>query len=271
MTEKLSDLLKIERIKTYHYRAFQVLTIAYIVMLVLIFIGAQRFINNITVQSNDTSFNPFRGLSFYYPAYIWQNFTYVAGYLKIVPALLVILLVTNEFSFITLRQQLISGMSRLGFLFGKLMIVVFITLGVVVLIGVSAFILGKLHQKADDVSMINSGLWFLPAHALELLTYLTFAMLVAFLFKRSGIATIVFILYSLIGERIIKLLMPGNLGDYLPLNAAGSLVPLPNNTLTTSMGLNFNSTVELSLVAACLVYCVLFTAIIYVLLNRRDA
>ena len=271
MTEKLSVLLKIEGIKTFHYKTFKILTIAYIVMLVIIFIGAQRFINNISIQSNGNSINPFRAFSFYYPPYIWQNFTYVAGFLKILPALLIILLVTNEFSFITLRQQLISGMSRLGFLFGKLMIVVFITFGVVVLIGVSAFILGKFHQQADDVSMMNSGLWFLPAHALELFTYLTFAMLVAFIFKRSGIATIVFILYSLIGERIINLLIPGNLGDYLPLNAAGSLVPLPNNTLTSSLGLNFNSTVELSMVAACLVYCVLFTAIIYILLNRRDA
>lgn len=270
MTEKLSVLLKIESIKTYHYKAFQVLTIAYILLLVLIFIGAQRFINNITIQSNDTSFSPFKGLSFYYPAYIWQNFTYVAGYLKIVPALLVILLVTNEFSFITLRQQLISGMSRFGFLLGKLMIVIFISFGVVILIGVSAFILGKLHQS-DDVSLMNAGIWFLPAHVLELFTYLTFAMLVAFVFKRSGIATIVLLLYSIIGERILGLLLPGNAGDYLPLSAAGALIPLPNNTLTSSLGMTFKSSIDPGLIAACLIYSILFIAIIYILLNRRDA
>jgi len=271
MKDKFSVLVKTEWIKTRHYRAFQILSLAYVVLLILVFIGAQRFINNITIQSNDSSFTPFRGLSFYHTEYIWQNFTYVAGYLKIIPALLIILLITNEFSFLTMRQQLISGMSREGFLTGKLLVISFITLGMVILIGITALVLGLLHQKVDDASLLNPGLWFIPIHALELFTYLIFAMLIAFIFRRSGIATIVFVLYSIVGERIINLILPGNVGDYLPLNAAGSLIPLPNNTLTSSLGLTFRSTVDMQTIITCAAYCFLSTAIIYLLLRWRDA
>lgn len=271
MKDKFSVLLKTEWIKTWHYRTFKILSLAYVIMLILIFIGAQRFINNVTINSNNSSFNPLTGLSFYHSEFIWQNFTYVAGFLKIIPALLIILLITNEFSFFTMRQQLISGMSRKDFLAGKLVIIAFISLGVVILIGIMALLLGLIHQKTGDVSLLNSGLWFIPVHALELFTYLIFAMLIAVIFKRSGIATIVFVLYSIIGERIISLTMPGNMGDYLPLSAAGSLIPLPNNTLTSAFGITFISSVNTTAVIVCVAYCLLATAIVFLLLKWRDA
>ncbi|MBV2246425.1 MAG: ABC transporter permease subunit [Lentimicrobium sp.] len=271
MNEKLPVLIKIEWIKTRHYRAFKILSLVYVVLLVLVFIGAQRFINNITIQSNDDSFTPFRGLSFYQTKYIWQNFTYIAGYLKIIPALLIILLITNEFSFFTMRQQLISGLSRKDFLTGKLLVISALIVGIVILIALTALVLGLLHQQVGDVSLLNGGLWFLPLHALELLTYLIFSMMIAFIFRRSGIATIVFVLYALIGERIVSFILPGSIGDYLPLNAAGSLIPLPNNTLTSSIGLTFRSTVDIQTILSCVIYCFLFTAIIYFLLRWRDA
>ncbi|MDD3743177.1 MAG: ABC transporter permease subunit [Lentimicrobiaceae bacterium] len=271
MKEKFLVLMKSEWIKISHYRSFQILTLAYIVILMLVYIFAQRFVTNITIQSNDTAIAPFARLSFYHPQSIWQNFTYVAAYFKIFPALLIILLITNEFSFFTMRQQLISGMSRKDFIAGKLLVVFMLSLGIVLLIGVAGFILGTIHQGTNNISLINKGIWFLPIHLLELVTYLSCAMLVAFMLRRSGIAIIAFVLYSLIGERILKFLMPGDSGDYLPLNAAGSLIPLPNNEITTLMGLSFRNTIEISTVATCLFYCCLFTVLVYLIIRWRDA
>ena len=52
---------------------------------------------------------------------IWQNLTYISTYFQPILAIIVIISLTNEFSFKTIRQNIIDGFDRKDFLVSKLL------------------------------------------------------------------------------------------------------------------------------------------------------
>ncbi len=73
------------------------------------------------MQSDPTGF--IASSSPYDFAHTWQTTSYVGGWLLLLPGLLLILLITNEFSFRTHRQNIIDGWARKDFYNVKLALV----------------------------------------------------------------------------------------------------------------------------------------------------
>ena len=268
--KSIASLLKIEFIKTYHYKSFRVLGLVYIVTLLLVFVGIQGFLSNLTVNVNNQS----PASAEWFPVYsfpgVWQNFTYIAGYLKIFPAFIIIFLITNEFTYQTLRQQLITGLSRIDYLKGKIMLIAIFSVAIALIIAIAGLVAGVLQPSPNYGAILNRGLWFIPIHAFELFTYLTFAALMAILLKRAGIAVIIFILYVWIIERIIGLILPGSLDRFLPMKAVGNLIPVPNSPIMKLFGMQFSEQTAATDLLTSLVYIIVFITSMFLLLRNRD-
>jgi ABC-type transport system involved in multi-copper enzyme maturation permease subunit len=188
----------------------------------------------------------------------------VAKWFMIFPAIVVIILVCNEFEYKTLRQGVINGLSRTEMLLSKLILVLFLSLGVALFEVLLILILGLLKSSSPHGSMFD-GVQYVLVYFIQVFCFLSFAGLVAFLLKRTGLAISLVILYYLIIEPIIGHFM-GNSGDYLPLNLITGLNP---NPLLNHFGIAVDPLSAIKIILA-LVYWLVFQGLILLLLTVRD-
>jgi hypothetical protein len=267
---KIQAVLHPEWIKILNYRTFWILAGLYASILILLLFNIEAILNSMTANVNKKSSLPIPDFSVYSFPGVWQNLTYIAGFLKMFPAFLVIILITNEFTFHTLKQQIITGTSRVEFIAGKISLIFLFSVSVALLVAASGLVAGLLQNPTDLKSIINPKLWFIAAHALELFTYMMLAAFLAFLLKRAGITVIVFLLYSFIIERILFFKLPENIGRFLPLEVSSHLVPIPNSSLMRLFGVSFREYPSFQDVGICIVWIIIFAFAIYGILIRRD-
>jgi ABC-type transport system involved in multi-copper enzyme maturation permease subunit len=224
-------LLKIDLKKLTSYRTFWVVcglyffTLAFVtasgneVTKWIISKGAQFFGSNVQINR----------IPLYYFPDVWQNIIYVSGLFKIVLGIMVVISITNEFTYRTIRQNIIDGMSRWEFLCSKILTNASLSLvsaGLVFLIGL---VTGLIYSPELYFNDIFSGLEFFIAYFIEVFSYLSFALLLGILINRSGLAILI-LLFSRLIEFIIKVNVPEQTGwlvDFFPLEAMTNLVPFP--------------------------------------------
>ena len=132
----MKRLLAIELQKIWKNKASRVLTIAYFVILSFIALRA-------SIKFNIGSFQ-FRiadeGI-FNFP-YIWHFNTYIASILKLFLAIVIVSMMANEYSYGTLKQNLIDGMSKKEFVLSKFLTVLVFAAGSAIFIFIMSLILG---------------------------------------------------------------------------------------------------------------------------------
>ena len=111
--------LQIEWLKLKNYKTFIRLASLYFILLLLILSSVKLLLSWMASAGAE-----FEGISpdiipFYNFPDVWQNLTYLASYLKFFLAFIVIISVTNEYSYRTIRQNIIDGMSPPEFLIAK--------------------------------------------------------------------------------------------------------------------------------------------------------
>ena len=105
-------LLRLEWKKLKPYRLFQVLVLLYIALLPLGFLIGKNI--DLPDETGGT-------ISFYTFPKVWDALAYAGNWMSFFfLGFLGVLLVTNEFSYKTLRQNLITGMSRKEYFAGKI-------------------------------------------------------------------------------------------------------------------------------------------------------
>ena len=115
-----SAVIRAEWLKLKSYRPFWVVFTLYPVCLggiVAMSLWGQRKMQEVA-QNAGAGQAVDSHLPFAFPV-VWQSNTYIASWLHFIPAILLILTVTNEFSFRTHRQNLLEGWSRNQFLVAK--------------------------------------------------------------------------------------------------------------------------------------------------------
>ncbi len=218
--------LKIEWLKIKNYRVFQVFSALYLVgILGIIFIFYkvyQSFVDQLTngmAKAGSDMFALFSSDS------IWNTVCFSTSFLLYLPGMIIILLFTNEVNFKTHRQNIIDGWKRETFILSKISLIACISLVTVLMNVVAVFMMCQMTKTAFSFNVEVFGYCFLQSF-----TYLLFALTLATLFRKSGIAIILFFIYGLILEGILiwavnKGLSPA--GYFLPLQVADSLIPFP--------------------------------------------
>lgn len=175
---------------------------------------------------------------------IWQTASYYGGCLLLLPGLLLLILVTNEFTYRTHRQNIIDGLSRKQFVEVKLMLGLVIALASTLMVIITALLFGFLNYSSFSLSGFeNVGFFFLKA-----LTYNFVAVLMGVLIRRTGFAIAVYFIYAVLENGISVLLFVwavnikkdhsidmGNMGNYLPMNASDGLLYSPFGDIGSGM------------------------------------
>lgn len=226
----LYQLLKIDLKKMTSYRTFWVVCGLYFLTLGTTTASGMEFLKWLarTFDKFGSALNINRIPLYHFPD-VWLNLAWWSGFFKILLGIMVVISVTNEFSYRTIRQNIIDGLSRWEFLLSKILTNVVLSLMSVVMVFVIALVTGLIYSPQINMDVLFTDMEFYPAYFLEILAFLSYALLLGLLVKRSGL-TIILLLLSFMLEMIIK----ENIDEYVPwlipffpIESISNLVPVP--------------------------------------------
>jgi hypothetical protein len=218
-------LLKIEWLKIKNYRAFWIFSVFYLVSIFLInYIG---WSTNNRIISEHPEAQQIITSPYSFPK-VWQTVGWMSSWLLYFPGMIIIMLMVNEYNFKTHRQNIIDGLSRSQFINVKIVLSVILAIFITLINALTALYFGF----RSSGSFTSDGMIFIGYIFLQSIAYIFFALMLAVLFRRSGLAIIVFVLYGLIFEWLITALITFNLhwapiGYFLPLQSSDVLIPMP--------------------------------------------
>jgi ABC-type transport system involved in multi-copper enzyme maturation permease subunit len=272
-------LLKIEFKKIRTYKVFWILTGLYFVFLAAGILLAEFMINHMVNEMNKRFPIPFPHLAIYYFPDVWQNVAFFASirYVLIFPAIIMIILITNEFTYKTIRQNVINGMSRTEFLASKLLIILIMAVVITIILSAGSFFIGIFHSGFSEVSLFSKGIPFMAAFFISLLCYMVYAFFCGFMLRNTGMAIAIFTLYSLIIEPVVyfflraPFMFKNTIYTYLPVNTVIRLSEYPAiPMLKKMMGINLQDHVSF---VACLIpvcYAAIMIGIVSWVLKKKD-
>ena len=254
------NLLRIELHKILPYRTVWVILAIYAALLLLILYASSK----VTINGSEL------GEEMYDLPAFWLRLTYIASFFNLLFGILIIVLVSDEYSFRTLRQQVIDGLSRAELVLAKLYVVLALgVLGTVFLLLLGLYF-GLLHSTDHSLSAIFGQIDALSYYFVQAVGYMTLAMLFGFLIKKSGLAIIAFMAYAKIVEPLLHFRLPDAVDKYMPMKVLGSLTPMPGqqmlDQLTTPTELLSPAWATLPAIG----YITLFCLLSYYTLKLRD-
>ncbi len=223
-------LLKIDLKKMTSYRTFWVVCGLYFFTLGMTTASGMEFLKWLVRMgaSFGTEINITR-IPFYHFPDVWQNITYVSGFFKAILAFMVVISITNEFTYRTVRQNIIDGLSRKQFIISKVLTNILLSLMSMLMVFVIALVTGLVYSPTIVFTDLVMDLEFFGAYFLEVFAFLSFALLLGMVIQRSGLTIVILVLSQMI-EAIIR----ANVDDYVPwlipyfpMESISNLIPLP--------------------------------------------
>ena len=222
-------LLKIDYKKLKNYRTFWVLLILYFATMGLVTSSGMEFLKWLVGKGADFDQVDILRIPLYHFPDIWQNLTYISLYFQLVLAIVVIVSVTNEFSYKTIRQNIIDGMDRKDFLISKIMMVFMLSLASTVFVFLIGLITGLIYTPESEMRFIFNNIEFIPAYFLATFSYLILVLLFAIWIKRAGLAIGIVLIYPAL-EYALGASLPDSwdpIIPYLPQHAINAIIKVP--------------------------------------------
>ena len=279
----MKRLLLIEYHKMIANRSSRMLIIAYFVLLSLIAsIAAIKF------DIGPIEFHLAEQGIFNFP-FIWHFNSFIAALFKIFLAVVIVSMVANEYSYKTIKQNLIDGLSKYELLKSKVLMVVALSLSSTVFIFILSLILGYRFSDYNEIGIVFRDLEYLLAYFIKLVGFFSFCLFLGILIKRSAFA-LGFLAVWQMAEGISFGLMKWKLSDvvsyvsaeqvfaFFPLNSMSELIPQPFTRLSAVKNiagqigeqLDANNEVSWSNVAIVLLWTGIFLWMSYRILQKRD-
>ena len=278
----MNRLLSIELQKIWKNRASRILTISYFVLLTFI-----ALIASIKLEIGIFKLNIAEQGIFNFP-YIWHFNTYIAAILKLFLAIVIVSMVANEYTYGTLKQNLIDGLSKKEFILSKFFTVLVLALVSTIFIFIMSLILGYSFSSYTELSIVFSDMEYLFAYFLKLTAFFSFCLFLGILVKRSAFAIGFLFVWNII-ESIIKGLLKfqvfpksnysENFTQFLPLEAMSNLIVEPFTrlsvikTIETTIGGEANLKdygVNVDTILIVVAWTAIFVFLSYWLLKKRD-
>ena len=182
----------------------------------------------------DNSFPKVRGKSilgtpFGFPD-IWQTASWNASLLFFIPAILIITLTTNEFTYKTHRQHIIDGWSRGQFIRVKLVEILILSVLATLILVLTALVFGYLGNKVPEGVSVWTESRFTLFYFVQMLSYSLIAFVLSILIKRAGLAMGVFFIYFIFENIIVGVarnVYKTTALNYLPEEVTDRLIPNP--------------------------------------------
>ena len=218
--------------------------------------------------------------------YIWHFNAYIGAWFKIFLAVVIVSMTANEYSNKTIKQNLIDGLSKREFLHSKwVMVLAFAGISTLFIFVVS-LILGLTYSNYNEFSIIVQDLAYLVAYFIKLVAFFAFCLFLGTAIKRSAFALGFLgiwqmfegICYGLLRWKSPEWLDAETVYRFFPLNAMSNLVREPFSRLSAvrnladQVGEQMTKNTEVQLLDMLIVsaWCLIFYALTYRLLKRRD-
>jgi ABC-2 type transport system permease protein len=178
--------------------------------------------------------NAFLGNPFSMPE-IWRTSAFASSVFVFIPAIVIIMLITNEYTYKTSRQNIIDGWSRNNFMTGKVGDVLIIT-GIITLLYILMALLIGLNNTSDPAAQKWKLSYYIGLFALQTFSQLSLAFLIGFLVRKAFLALGIFVFYFIIVEpiavqflklRIAKTSIFYDAGRFLPIEISDRIIPPP--------------------------------------------
>ena len=159
-------LLSIELDKIKRNRAAKVITIVYCSLILGISLFASYEFNFAGINFRIAD----QGI-FNFP-FIWHFNGFMASWLKIFLAIVIVSIVANEYSYNTLKQNLIDGLSKKEFILSKFLAVLLFSVISSVFLFVVSLTLGLVFSDFTEISIVFTDLQYLLGYFIKLTTNL---------------------------------------------------------------------------------------------------
>ena len=273
-------LLKIEFDKLRYNKASRILILTYFILLVLIALFAV-----IKFDIGPVKFHLAEMGIFNFP-YIWHFNTFVAGLLKFFLLLVIVSMVSNEYSNKTLKQNLIDGLSKKEFILSKFYMVLAFSLISIAFVFIVSLVLGYIYSSYTEFSIVFTDLEYLLAFFVKLVGFFSFGLFLGVLIKRSAFAVatmVVLFLIEFISWSVVSAYNRGtdladNIYQYMPFKSLWNLIDEPGSRLSAVQALanqieedlSYDYAVHWYEIAIVLGWSALFIFLSYQLLKKRD-
>ena len=274
-------LLNIEYHKLRFSKSSRVLVTTYFILITFIALIASIEFNfgNVNFRLAD------QGI-FNFP-YIWHFNSYIAALLKLFLAIVIVSMMSNEYSNRTIKQNLIDGLSKKEFILSKFLTVVSFALLSTIFLFIVSLILGLFFSDYTEFSIIFSDMEYLLAYFIKLTGFFAFCMFLGIFVKRSAFALgflfIWWILESIArGVMEYKIFRDSNIAEniaqFFPLESMALLVKEPfsrlNAVQSAANQLGSEITKDYSIhwyqLLIVILWIAIFVYLSYLLLKKRD-
>lgn len=274
-------LLNIELFKLKHNRSVKVISSIYFILITFI-----ALIASIEFNFGSIHFRVADQGIFNFP-FIWHFNTYMAAILKLFLAIVIVSLMSNEYSYRTLKQNLIDGLSKREFVLSKFLTVLLFAGISTIFIFLVSLILGLSFSDYNEISIIFSDMEYVAAYFIKLVAFFSFCLFLGVLVKRSAFALGFLIVWQIVEWLIYGLMkwqffkgseIADTIAQFLPLNAMANLIKEPFSRLgvvqsaANQLGEDFTKDYGVSWVniLIVLVWTALFIYWSYAILKKRD-
>jgi len=276
----MKRLLSIELQKLWLNRASRVLIISYfgILSLIALIANIEFDIMGVHISMAD------QGI-FNFP-FIWHFNSYVAVYFKGFLAIIIVSMMANEYSYGTLKQNLIDGLSKKEFIASKVVTIAFFAFASTAFVYIMTLILGLRFSSYTEAAIIFRDQKYIIAYLINLMAFFSFCLFAGILVKRSAFAlgfTIVWylaegLLYGLMRWKLFNKEIADSIKQFFPLSAISDLLINPSERFKAVRAIQTNigvtSQVDYSLhwtnIAIVAVWSGLFIYASYYILKKRD-
>lgn len=228
-------LLQIELHKLRYSRSAKILISTYFILITFI-----ALIASIEFDLGPVHFRLADQGIFNFP-FIWHFNSYIAAILKLFLAIVIVSMMSNEYSHRTLKQNLIDGLSKKEFVLSKFLTVLLFAVISTLFLIVVTLILGYSFSDFNELSIVFSDMEYIVGYFIKLLGFFAFCMFIGILIKRSAFALgFLFIwwifegiLYGILNFRLFRDSdLPENIMQFFPLTAMSNIVVEPFSRLS---------------------------------------
>ena len=273
MMQHIRKITELEYYKFRHYRPFLIILGLYIFCFVLSGFSIKSLLDwFLEKQKDDDVLKHFleTGLPLFDFVDIWQNLGWLATLFKYIPAFVVIISVTLEYSQKTIKQNIIDGLSKKEFLLSKVALVFAISIGSALLLLLLGLFLGFLYSPVKGLPYILEHIEYVAAYGLEVFVFLCMALFAAFWIQKSGVTIILFLLYTACIEPITTAILHFHFEWevwYFPVEAINLIIRVPFQKYAL---MHVEDSILWQDVFVSLGWASLFIALSYWMLKRRD-
>ena len=175
-------LLNIEFHKLRYSKSAKILITTYFILITFISLIASIEFNIGEIQGRVADMGIFN-----FP-YIWHFNSYIAATLKIFLAIVIVSMMSNEYTNRTIKQNLIDGLSKREFVLSKFLTVISFAVLSTIFLFIVSMILGLSFSDYTEISIIFSDLEYLLGYFVKLVGFFSFCLFLGILVKRSAFA-----------------------------------------------------------------------------------